>query len=96
MMQPAQINPALMGQLENYTHQASLIYVNQNMEHKKIKESVYDMFNHEKDIRFGISAAPQNAVIVRILGFKAEQLFRLLNSISTFIQSVSPKENAIN
>jgi urease accessory protein len=82
LVQPGITNLQAIGQWEGYTHQASLILLN-NQENIS---SHYDAINHfllqQQEITFGISTLPQSGLIVRILGYKAEQLFNCLNRIA--------------
>ncbi|MBI1780076.1 MAG: urease accessory protein UreD [Sphingobacteriales bacterium] len=86
LIQPSFINPSLTGQLENYTHQASLIIVDESINTAIIKEEVAVLLAETNEIDFGVTNAPVNGIIIRILGNKAEQLFQLLQSISLLIQ----------
>jgi len=82
LVQPGITNLQAIGQWEGYTHQASLIMLN-NQENNS---SQYDAINHflaqQQEITFGISTLPYSGLIVRILGYKAEQLFNCLNQIA--------------
>lgn len=84
LVQPGITNLQAMGQWEGYTHQASLIMIN-NQENTSV---LYAAINHfllqQQEITFGISTLPHSGFIVRILGYKAEQLFNCLNRIATF------------
>jgi urease accessory protein len=82
LMQPATINVNAIGQLQGYTHQASLIYLDEKADIKKIMAMVYELLSSQKEISVGVTAAPVNGLIVRILGQKAEQLFDCLKMIA--------------
>ena len=82
LIQPATINIDAIGQLQGYTHQASLIYVDKNAPIKKIIPVMIELLSTQKDICFGITTAPVNGLVVRILGQKAEQLFDCLKLIA--------------
>ncbi len=82
LIQPAAINIDAIGQLQGYTHQASLIYVDENAPIKKIIPVLIELLSTQKDISFGITTAPVNGLIVRMLGQKAEQLFDCLKLIA--------------
>ena len=129
-MQPALINPVLLGQMEGFTHQGSMIVLggdrsntgisqldNSIIEYKegdrreeigdrrntgikqfdnstidnkesreRIKELAYKYLSTIKEISFGVSTTPADGMIVRILGFKAEQLHDIFKHIATLIQ----------
>lgn len=82
LMQPLVIDVNGIGQLNGFTHQATLLYLNEKASVKDISEEITDYLNNEKEIVFGITEAPWNGLIIRILGQKAEQLHELLKTIS--------------
>jgi urease accessory protein len=88
LMQPATINVNALGQLEGFTHQASFIYLNEQADIKTLTESVSGFLNQQTEIDFGITAAPINGLIVRILGQKAEQLFECLKQIAEKVEGI--------
>ncbi len=85
-MQPAMVDPSLIGQMEGFTHQASMIIFKNNSTVDENKESIYTYLSARDNISFGVSATPANGLIVRILGYKAEQLHNCLKHISTLIK----------
>ena len=85
-IQPAIVDPSLLGQMEGYTHQASMIIIKNKAAVNSRKESIYNYLSLIEDISFGVSATPSNGLIVRVLGYKAEQLHNCLKHISTLIQ----------
>jgi urease accessory protein len=87
LMQPKQIDVNAMGQLEGYTHQASLIYLDENVDNKVLKENINIFLATQTVITYGITEAPKNGVIVRVLGQKAEQLHSCLKAIADIINS---------
>ena len=87
MLQPESIDLSSIGQLEGFTHQATLLYLNENLAFEKLAEVILDKLSCQKNISYGLSKLPVNGVIVRILGYKAEQLFDLLHIISNIINT---------
>lgn len=81
-MQPSLIDPESMGQLEGYTHQASLISI-QESNHA---DSIYEYLSQQEEIISGVSVTAGNGLIVRILGYKAEQLYHHLQQIALLLQ----------
>ena len=83
LIQPGITDMKAIGQWEGYTHQASLVII------KEDALLYYDVINQfllqQQEITFGISTLPQNSLIVRVLGYKAEQLFNCLNQIAALI-----------
>ena len=82
VLQPATIQVDRLGQMEGYTHQASLIYLDRNKVQKKLTEVIGSFLSMQHNITFGITAAPANGIIIRILGYQAEQLHHCLIAIT--------------
>jgi urease accessory protein len=78
LMEPGRINPLSIGQLEGYSHQASMIILHPLLDIKDIQTALLNLFSQEKEIAFGITMAPVNGLLIRLLGQGAEQLHRLL------------------
>ena len=93
-MQPLLVNPNLIGQMEGYTHQASFIYFAVNIDMKLVADELYNFMSAEKDLNFGVSTPVQNVLIIRILGYKAEQLFDCLKAIAKRISSLKSELHA--
>jgi urease accessory protein len=87
LIQPSLVDVNSMGQFEGYTHQASLIYLNENVNiHTTITE-IHKCLTTYKDICFGVSALPINGVILRLLGSKGEQLHEILKQVARLLQA---------
>ena len=84
-IEPTSMDLNAMGQLEGFSHQASLIYINELANIKVLKEKITAFLTPQKDIVFGLSEPPVNGLIVRILGQKAEQLYACLKTIASFM-----------
>ena len=82
-LEPRTINLNALGQLEGYSHQASLIYLNEWVDIPELTKKINHFLSQQKDIVFGISEPPLNGLIIRILGQKAEQLFDCLKLIAS-------------
>lgn len=82
LLQPSLTNLTGMGQMEGYTHQASLVYLDEAASVKGLMETWHDELSVEENICFGITALPVNGVIVRLLGYKGEQLHGLLKKLA--------------
>jgi urease accessory protein len=85
LLVPAVMQLHKTGQWEGYTHQASLIYWNENVSMLLLKEDLYDLLKDLPALSLGISLLPVNGLIIRVLGSSAEQLFDLFKSIAVFI-----------
>jgi urease accessory protein len=85
MIKPSQIDVNMMGQLENYTHQASLIYLNNSVDIKHLKIQINNLLSNLNEVIYGITETPKNGLLIRILGYKGEQLHKALNQITDLI-----------
>jgi urease accessory protein len=81
-MQPSVVDPNSIGQLEGFTHQASLIHLNGKNTIASHKDMIYEYLSQQEGIISGVSATAGNGLIVRILGYKAEQLYEHLKNIA--------------
>lgn len=91
LMQPAEIDVTVIGQLEGYTHQASLIYLQPHVDVKELRRELLELLDQEKDIDYGISIAPVNGLVIRLLGNGAEHLYDLLKN---FYLVITRSQNA--
>ena len=89
LIQPATINMNAIGQLEGFTHQASLIYLSEKALAPELRSTLQEFLSVQNEIIFGITAAPVSGLIIRILGHKAEQLHECLLNIGEIINSLS-------
>jgi urease accessory protein len=95
LVQPGITDVHAIGQWEGYTHQASLIMLDNQENITTDYDIINSYLSQQKEITYGISTLPVAGLIVRILGYKAEQLFNCLNRIATLAtvnQSVHPKQ----
>ena len=90
-LQPTQMQLNAIGHLEGFTHQATLLYLNGSAGIAHLLAVLDEDLQMANDICFGISTLPVNGLIIRLLGRRAEQLFLLLNRLSSLIlQSDQP------
>jgi len=82
LMQPGLIDVYAIGQLEGYTHQASLIYLAANIDAAAIQQQVLQLLSNEKNIEYGVTRATENGLIIRLLGYGAEILHATLKNIA--------------
>ena len=94
LIRPGEIDLKSIGQLENYTHQASLIFIDKSEDINKRIECIISLLQEQENIQFGVSRLPVNGMIVRLLGFRAEQLFDLLKNISSVLSLRKTKEES--
>ena len=82
LIKPLIINVRSIGQFEGYSHQASLIYIDEKAHINNLISNINNWLLCHEDICFGVSALPVNGVIIRMLGNKAEQLFNIQKMIA--------------
>jgi len=87
LIKPSETNPLIIGQLEGFTHQASLIVLDDNFDVKQLSEKIINILESLMDITFGLREAPINGLIIRILGNKAEQLHSILKSVAQLVST---------
>jgi urease accessory protein len=93
LIKPASHTINAMGYMEGYTHQASFIYLDESASVNELNELVTRYLAEEDTIAFGITAAPINGLLVRILGQRAEQLHECHKKIAKILlQHTSQKE----
>jgi urease accessory protein len=95
LIQPLLINPNAIGQLEGFTHQASFIFLDEKTNCADAAGTIHDYLSLQQEIAFGITAAPANGLIIRLLGYKAEQLHDCLKAIVKIIESETKVINAV-
>ena len=85
-LNPKEANPMKFGQFEGYTHQLSLLFLNDSSEVEGIKTKINN-YLETKNCLFGVSETPTNGLIVKILHFKAEELMEWMKTISSIIKN---------
>ena len=88
LLEPLKKNVHAIGQLESYTHQSTLLFIDDHADMKKILETGKQLLSGIEDIIFGISDLPVNGLIFRTLGLKAEKLFNCNNKLAWLIQQM--------
>jgi urease accessory protein len=78
LLQPSAFCLSGMGQMEGFTHQASLVFLSENSAVQLLVNELHDWLCAQSGIVFGISAPRHDGFVLRLLGQKAEQLFECL------------------
>lgn len=94
-MEPAHIEPNLLGQMEGYSHQGSLMVLNEEIEIPELRIEITGLLESQKNIDFGITASPIKGLLVRILGNKAEQIHDLQKSIAQLLVNQKTKAEIV-
>ena len=92
---PGFLDINVIGQLEGYTHQASLTCICGREQLTELIDCIRELLSDEKNIAFGVSALSVNGFIVRILGEKAEQLYLMLKLIAYHITPGKAKKELV-
>ena len=93
LIKPSMIDILAIGMLEGFTHQATLICLNEHLAVKEMIETLRNEFVFG-DVEFGITELAVNGLIIRMLGNKAEQLYELNKKLADLIE-LSIKEKTI-
>jgi len=80
-LKPSVVPVGSMGQMEGFTHQASLLMVGVEPNMEKIGACLAG----KEGILYGVTEGPGGSGVVRMLGNKAEQLFDCLNEIACML-----------
>ncbi|MFI1770587.1 urease accessory protein UreD [Thalassobellus citreus] len=84
-LKPSESNPMNLGQYEGFTHQLCLVFLHDSCDVKLLKMQL-NTFLNEKNVMFGISEAPTNGLVVKILYNKAEKLFLWMKEMAEIIK----------
>ena len=88
---PSKMNLTALSQMENYSHQGSLTYLNLAKSNAEIKQQVQALqhqFADEKDLLLGISLLNESGLMVRVLGYRAETIQLLFKKIGKQLKSI--------
>lgn len=86
LMRPLLIDPKAIGQLEGFTHQASFIFLDEKTDCIDAADTIHEYLSLQQEIVFGITTPTANGLIIRLLGYKAEQLHDCLKAITKIIE----------
>lgn len=92
ILEPLKKDVHAIGQLEGYTHQSTLLFINDHADMKKLLKECHQFLSGIEDITFGISMLPVNGLIIRILGQKGEKLFNCNNKLASLIERLVNSE----
>jgi urease accessory protein len=87
LVQPGITPVQAIGQWEGFSHQASLILFDKPETITHHYETINNFLAQQKEITYGISTLPNAGLIIRLLGYKAEQLFNGQHAIARLITS---------
>jgi urease accessory protein len=90
LVQPALLPVQVMGQMEGYTHQASMVWLQPDVDIQHLQVQILSLLSTENNISFGVSQAPISGLIIRLLGQGAEQLYDCLLRIHQLLPLLHP------
>ena len=96
LIAPALTDVNAIGQLEGYTHQASFTCVGNTFPVTPFIDVIHELLIDEKDISLGVSALACNGFIVRLMGYKAEQLYDILKLIAIHAENVGRRPTTVD
>lgn len=85
MIQPSRLNAYEPGQMEGFTHQATFIYADTRSDAPPVADRLLELLANEPDIACGVTQSAGPAIVLRILGQGAEQLFNCMRSLETLL-----------
>lgn len=89
MIEPHLMDVHSLGQVEEYTHQATLLHVNTRTDDVgDAINYIHELLAEEEDIIYGVSQSLPNVLIVRVLGNGGEQLFDAFKQIDRYLWEV--------
>ncbi len=88
LLEPLVKKVQALGQLEEYTHQSTLLFINDWADMEAASAQCSNILSGIEGVTFGISRLPVNGLIFRMLGHKGEQLFDLNNRIAGTIDRI--------
>lgn len=94
LIRPLDMNVTGIGLMEGYTHQATLLFIKENIDVKELSDVLDDHLSSQQNIIHGITALPVSGVLIRIMGYKAEQLFDCVKQLAVISESSPVKNNS--
>ncbi|MFT3980193.1 MAG: urease accessory protein UreD [Ferruginibacter sp.] len=85
LMQPDIWPVNTIGQMQGFTHQATLLFIHPGMTAPEAAALCMPCLSEEQALHPGITAAAPDVLLVRVLGHHAEQLFDLLNKLAAIL-----------
>src|SRR5215218_6022384 len=91
LMMPGITDLTGMGQLEGFSHQGSLVFINDSAAIPHLIQQVASLLKKQEGIEFGCTALLVNGLLVKILGNKGEQLHNCLKTLSSYFVNTDVK-----
>jgi urease accessory protein len=88
LVQPDRSMPDGMGQMEGYSHQASLLWLSDAPDLAEARLRVQELLDTKTELASGVSATPINGLSVRLLGHGAEHLYDCLQEVQRLLTTL--------
>lgn len=96
ILEPGMADYKTIGNMEGYTHQGSLLFINDNINVPHTLQKAKEHLKPLQHVAFGVSQLPCNGIVVRLLGHKAEQLHRCLTTLAhSLLQTTAQSVNYV-
>jgi len=91
-LRPSALSVEGLGQMEGFTHQASLLYVGSEIQRKRAEMD--GCLVGMEGIAYGVSEGPAGSLVIRVLGNKAEPLYAVLREMAGMLLCSKPMSYA--
>jgi urease accessory protein len=86
LLRPSVLPVGALGQMEGFTHQAGLLYVQEGgIDIGAKRARVEEWLGGREGILYGVSEGPANSLVIRMLGNKAEPLYDCLKGMAELL-----------
>jgi urease accessory protein len=85
LLQPDRLNVYAPGQMEGFTHQATLIYADTRADAIPVADALLALLAGEPDMAYGVSQTAGPAIVLRMLAHGAEQLFACMRKMEALL-----------
>jgi urease accessory protein len=89
LFEPSKIDVTSIGQLEGYTHQATLIYYHKGANLDDTFNYLTESVKDQEEVEYGMSTTLLDAVVIRVVGNSGEQLYKIIKKIEDKILAVT-------
>ncbi len=89
LLRPAAQPVVALGQFEQYTHQATFIFLQEQAEIISLLDVVQEYISGQKNVAYGISQTAFPGFMLRLLGHSAEQLYTCLQAVGAILQDAA-------
>lgn len=87
LLRPGRMALGALGQLEGFTHQATLFGLADKPASPALLDLVHARLSAEKDLAFGVTQTAHRGLLLRLLGHGGERLLRCLQEVGTAVEN---------